>query len=63
MPQLQIVTLLDQLTGLAQKSSQIHSHLVTGNLSMQTSAIFMDLVTSHHLMLLAPHHYLATGMA
>jgi hypothetical protein len=63
MLQLQIVTLLDQLTGLAQKSSPIHLHLVMANLSMQNSATFMDQVTSLHRMLLAHHHYLATGMA
>ena len=63
MPQLQTATSLDQLTGLAQKCSQILSHLVMGNLSMQTSAISMDLAISQHRTLLAPHHYHATEMA
>lgn len=63
MLQLQIATLSGQLTGLAQRSSQTHSLLVTGNLSMPTLVISMDPAISQHLMLLAPHHYLATEMA
>lgn len=62
-PQLQTATSLDQLTGLAQKCFQIHSHLVMGNLNTQTSAISMDLAISQRLMPLAPHLYHATEMA